>query len=107
MKLLLDARSWLAAVWILIVTLSGPATVGSVWFFAALAAEAIVVLPQGAPRFSGPKGREADATELIVTRDQTGGSVGLFRQTIAPESGPPMHIHQMEDEFFYVVKGEF
>jgi hypothetical protein len=28
-------------------------------------------------------------------------------QTIAPKSGPPTHIHQTEDEFFYVVKGEF
>src|SRR5260370_1110106 len=52
------------------------------------------------------KGREADVTELLATRDQTGGSVGLFRQTIAPKSGPPIHIHQTEDEFFYVVKGE-
>jgi quercetin 2,3-dioxygenase len=31
----------------------------------------------------------------------------LFRQTIAPKSGPPTHIHQTEDEIFYVVKGEF
>ena len=31
----------------------------------------------------------------------------MFRQTIAPKSGPPTHIHQTEDEFFYVVKGEF
>jgi quercetin 2,3-dioxygenase len=31
----------------------------------------------------------------------------LFRQTIAPKSGPPTHVHQTEDEFFYVVSGEF
>ena len=31
----------------------------------------------------------------------------MFRQTIAPKSGPPTHIHQTEDEFFYVVSGEF
>ena len=31
----------------------------------------------------------------------------MFRQTIAPKSGPPTHIHQGEDEFFYVVSGEF
>ena len=31
----------------------------------------------------------------------------MFRQTIAPKSGPPTHIHQTEDEFFYVVTGEF
>src|SRR5262249_51813375 len=40
------------------------------------------------------------------TRDQTGGSLGLFRQTIAPKSGPPVHVHKTEDEFFYVVSGE-
>jgi quercetin dioxygenase-like cupin family protein len=51
--------------------------------------------------------READVTELLATREQTGGALGLFRQTIAPKSGPPTHIHQAEDEFFYVVNGEF
>jgi len=101
-------RFWLSAALIVIAPLSGPAVVASVWVVAALAAEAgFVVLPDGAPRFSGPKGREADVTEIVATRDQTGGSTGLFRQTIAPKSGPPTHIHQTEDEFFYVVKGEF
>ena len=31
----------------------------------------------------------------------------MFRQIIAPKSGPPAHIHRGEDEFFYVVSGEF
>src|SRR2546422_2281993 len=66
-----------------------------------------VVLPDGAARFSGPQGREADVTELVATHDQTGGALGLFLQTIAPKSGPPAHIHRAEDEFFYVVSGEF
>jgi len=69
--------------------------------------EAFVVLPDRAPRFSSPQGREVDVTELLATRDQTGGALGLFRQTIAPKSGPPVHIHRAEDEFFYVVSGEF
>ena len=58
-------------------------------------------------RFSGPQGREADVTEMVATRDQTGGALGLVRQTIAPKSGPPTHIHQAEDEFLYVVSGVF
>jgi mannose-6-phosphate isomerase-like protein (cupin superfamily) len=108
MKLLFGTRFWLAAASVLAALLSGPAVVATVWFFAAIAAEAgFVVLPDGAPRFSGPRGREADVTELMATREQTGGSLGLFRQTIAPNSGPPTHIHQTEDEFFYVVSGEF
>jgi mannose-6-phosphate isomerase-like protein (cupin superfamily) len=79
------------------------------WLTAAsIAAEAgFIVLPDAAPRFSGPKGREADVTEIVATRDQAGGSIGMFRQTIAPKSGPPTHVHNTEDEIFYVVKGEF
>jgi mannose-6-phosphate isomerase-like protein (cupin superfamily) len=69
--------------------------------------EGLVVLPDRAPRFSGPQGREADITEILATREQTGGALGLFRQTIAPNSGPPLHIHRANDEFFYVVSGEF
>jgi len=108
MKLRSGTRSWLNVAWIVMSLLSGPTVVVSVWLLAAIAAETgFVVLPDGAPRFSGPKGREADVTEIVATRDQTGGSTGLFRQTIAPKSGPPTHIHQTEDEFFYVVKGEF
>jgi hypothetical protein len=100
--------SWFSVASVLTALLSGPLVVISVWFVAALAAEAgFLVLPDGAPRFSGSKGREAHVTEIVATRDQTGGSIGLFRQTIAPKSGPPTHIHQTEDEFFYVVKGEF
>jgi mannose-6-phosphate isomerase-like protein (cupin superfamily) len=67
----------------------------------------LVVLPDGAPRFSGPQGREADITEVLATAGQTGRALGMYRQTIAPKSGPPTHIHQTEDEFFYVVSGEF
>ena len=106
MKLHLGTRSWLIVAWIVGALLSGPTAVAAVWLLAAAAA-GFVVLPDGAPRFSGPQGREADITELLATRDQTGGALGMFRQTIAPKSGPPTHIHQTEDEFFYVVSGEF
>jgi mannose-6-phosphate isomerase-like protein (cupin superfamily) len=33
--------------------------------------------------------------------------MGLFRVTVAPKSGPGVHIHRGEDEFLYVLKGEF
>jgi mannose-6-phosphate isomerase-like protein (cupin superfamily) len=99
-----DSRAWLVLAWSAGAVLSGPVTVAAVQM---LAAAGFVVPPDTAPRFSGPQGREADITEILATRDQTGGSLGLFRQTVAPKSGPPTHIHQAEDEFFYVVSGEF
>ena len=96
------------ALGLLVAVLSGPIALTSVWVLAAVAERAgFVVLPDGAPRFSGPQGREGDITELLATREQTGGSLGMFRQSIAPKSGPPVHVHHGEDEFFYVVSGEF
>ncbi len=67
----------------------------------------LIIVPGNVPRYSGQQGREADITELLVTSAQTGGKLGLFRQTIAPGSGPPTHLHQMEIEFVYVVSGQF
>src|SRR5215467_3928101 len=64
--------------------------------------EAFIVLPGEASRFRGQQGREGDITELLATADQTGGVLGIFRQTIAPKSGPPTHLHGMEAEFCYV-----
>jgi mannose-6-phosphate isomerase-like protein (cupin superfamily) len=100
MKTHLGAQFSLLAAWLLLALLSGPTVV-------AAEGEGFVVSPDRASRFSGPQGREADVTELLATRELTGGAFGLFRQTIAPKSGPPVHIHRAEDEFFYVVSGEF
>jgi len=44
---------------------------------------------------------------MLATREQTGGAIGLYRQIIAPKSGPPTHIHRANDEFFYVISGDF
>lgn len=86
-------------------------------FFAALAGsppaiaagegEAFIVLPNEATRYGGQQGREADVTELLATAERTGGVLGIFRQTIAPKSGPPTHLHATEAEFCYVVSGQF
>ena len=35
--------------------------------------EGFIVLPNQAPRFSGPVGGEEDITEILATREQTGG----------------------------------
>src|SRR5258708_19518613 len=66
----------------------------------------LIIVPGNVPRYSGQQGREADITELLATSTQTGGKLGIFRQTIAPGSGPPTHLHQMEIEFTYVVSGQ-
>jgi putative ABC transport system substrate-binding protein len=52
-------------------------------------------------------GEEADITEILATREQTGSSFGVWRYTKVLEGGPPLHIHRAEDEWFYVLSGEF
>lgn len=69
--------------------------------------DAFVVFPDGGAHYAGPQGRESTVTELLATRAQTGGVLGLFRQTIPSQSGPPAHIHRDADEFFYVINGNF
>jgi len=75
----------------------------------AVAAEkqGFIVLPNTAPRFTGPIGGEADTADMLATREQTGGTFGVWRYTSVIPGGPPLHIHRAEDEFFYVLSGEF
>ena len=67
----------------------------------------LLVLPGQAPRYRGQEGREQDVTELLATNEQTGGKLGIFRQTVAPGSGPPTLFHRSEIEFVYVLNGDF
>ncbi len=66
-----------------------------------------IVLPGSITRYRGQQGRENDVTELLATSAQTGGALGIFRQTIARGSGPPLHLHLQEDELAYVINGQF
>jgi mannose-6-phosphate isomerase-like protein (cupin superfamily) len=92
--------SLVAALILLVVPSGSPAV-------AAGEGEAFIVLPGEPTRYSGQQGREGDFTELLATADRTGGVLGFFRQTIAPKSGPPTHLHELEAEFCYVVSGQF
>jgi mannose-6-phosphate isomerase-like protein (cupin superfamily) len=41
-----------------------------------------------------------------ATAAQTGGAFGLLESHIAPGFSPPLHVHQREDESFWVLSGE-
>lgn len=99
-----QSRKWVVAAWAAVVVLGGPVTVAAIWL---AAASGFVVLPDKAPKFGGQQGRENDFTEMLATAEQTNGSLGVVRQSIAPHSGPPAHVHHGEDEFLYVLSGNF
>lgn len=45
--------------------------------------------------------------ELLILSEQTGGAFALGRQTCAPGTGVPPHLHRQEDEVFSVIHGRF
>jgi mannose-6-phosphate isomerase-like protein (cupin superfamily) len=48
-----------------------------------------------------------EPVELLITSAQTNGAFAIGRQTCAPGSGVPPHLHHHEDEAFSVVTGRF
>ncbi|HEX4168719.1 MAG TPA: cupin domain-containing protein [Bryobacteraceae bacterium] len=45
-------------------------------------------------------------TLMKLTNSDTNGAAAIFHQTIPRMSGPPLHRHSREDEWFYVLDGE-
>jgi mannose-6-phosphate isomerase-like protein (cupin superfamily) len=43
---------------------------------------------------------------IVAVGADTSGALMLLEGTISPQLGPP-HIHYREDEFYYVLEGEF
>jgi mannose-6-phosphate isomerase-like protein (cupin superfamily) len=42
-----------------------------------------------------------------VTGDDTNGALDLFTVAVAPGDGPPLHVHHIQDEVIYVLKGRY
>ena len=42
---------------------------------------------------------------VMLGRDQTGNTLSIMSEVTPPGGGPPMHMHQREDEVFLVVEG--
>ena len=45
-------------------------------------------------------------TLVKLASSDTGGGAAVFHLTVPPMSGPPLHRHSREDEWFYVLDGE-
>jgi len=42
-----------------------------------------------------------------LTSEQTGGDYAVIINTTPPDGGPPLHVHEREDESFYVLEGTY
>lgn len=44
---------------------------------------------------------------IRMTADETGGTYGLLELDMPAGEGPPLHVHEREEEFFRVLSGRF
>jgi mannose-6-phosphate isomerase-like protein (cupin superfamily) len=71
-------------------------------------AKRVIRVQQRHDRFSepisiGPK----SAIDRKVSGEDTMGSWSMFEAHWSLKGGPPLHVHQVEDEWFYVLEGEY
>jgi mannose-6-phosphate isomerase-like protein (cupin superfamily) len=45
--------------------------------------------------------------DVLLRAEDTGGAFSSYRVTVQPGDGVPPHIHEHEDESFFVLSGEF
>jgi quercetin dioxygenase-like cupin family protein len=67
------------------------------------AAEAVVIAPGEGATIQGPVGGPLN---FKVRSDQTNGSLTALENVIPPGEGPPLHTHENEDEFWYLIEGD-
>jgi quercetin dioxygenase-like cupin family protein len=54
------------------------------------------------------KGVTHNTLDIKISGKDTCGDLAVFEQTgLTPNGGPPLHIHHFQDEWFYVVEGEY
>ncbi len=62
----------------------------------------LIVGPSEGATIEGPVG---GPLTFKVRGEQTNGTLTVFENTVAPDEGPPLHIHANEDESWYVLEG--
>ncbi len=65
----------------------------------------------GESRFGGHfkmKGVTLNVLDSKISSKDTNGGMAVFEQNgFTPNGGPPLHIHPNQDEFFYIIDGEY
>ncbi len=54
------------------------------------------------------KGVTLNVLDIKISSNDTNGTLAVFEQTgFTPKGGPPLHIHLFQDEYFYILEGEY
>jgi len=68
--------------------------------------QTVVVLAANEGRTPAPLNIVGETTLVKVAPGDCAGRYAVFHLVAPPMSGPPLHVHSREDEFFYVLSGE-
>ena len=54
------------------------------------------------------KGITLNNLDIKISSADTNGDLAVFEQSgLTPKGGPPLHIHPFQDEWFFVIEGEY
>jgi len=67
----------------------------------------IAVARPGESRFAFSSARQTRLSPCKLTSEDSGGTCSAFELNALPQSGPFLHVHHREDEWYYVLSGEF
>jgi quercetin dioxygenase-like cupin family protein len=97
--LLIDRRTLLYAF--------GVASVSSLLPAQMAVAGKVTVAKSGESRFPFSTAQQARLSPCKLTSEDTAGALSAFELSVLPQSGPNLHVHHREDEWYYVLSGEF
>lgn len=67
----------------------------------------VTVAKPGESRFTFSTGQQASLSPCKLTAEDSGGTLSAFELSALPQTGPFLHVHHREDEWYYVLSGEF
>jgi quercetin dioxygenase-like cupin family protein len=85
----------------------GIASVSSILPSQAAVAAKVAMCKPGESRFAFASAAQAQTSPCKVSSDDTNGACTIFELNALPRSGPFLHVHHREDEWYYVLSGEF
>jgi mannose-6-phosphate isomerase-like protein (cupin superfamily) len=67
----------------------------------------VAVANPGESRFPFSTAQQAKLSPCKLTADDTAGTLSAFELSALPQTGPYLHVHHREDEWYYVLSGDF
>jgi mannose-6-phosphate isomerase-like protein (cupin superfamily) len=67
----------------------------------------VVTANPGESRFPFSTAQQAKLSPCKLTSEDSGGTLSIFELGAGPQTGPYLHVHHREVEWYYVVTGDF